>query len=150
METKGYGAFIKHHRKSSGFKSQRQLADKTGISSATLSRIEAEVQKPMPETLQILAKHLHTTSLVELMVMCGYWDEDDLLTPISYDLSGNNHVIKETPSQYQTEKEFVEKIDLSDDELIKQFKIVVDGRELTDKEMKKIIAQVRLDRQFGD
>lgn len=56
--------------------------------------------------------------------------------------------IKETPSQYSTEKEFVERIDLSDDELIKQFKIVVDGRELTQKEWKKLVAFVRMERDL--
>ncbi|WP_165921189.1 helix-turn-helix domain-containing protein [Paenibacillus albiflavus] len=68
----GYGEFIKQHRLESGFKSQRQLADITGISSATLSRIEAEVQRPHIETLGILANHLHTTNLRELMDVSGY------------------------------------------------------------------------------
>lgn len=91
-----YGEFIAKHRILSGFRSQRQLAEKTGISSATISRIEAEVQKPLPETLQVLAKHLHSTSLVELMVVCGYWDADELLEPIDRNIS----IVKETPSLY--------------------------------------------------
>jgi len=78
------GKFIAYHRVKSGFKSQRQLAEKTGISSATISRIEAGIQRPNAETLKVLAQHLHTTSLVELMVVCGYWDEDDLLEPIDF------------------------------------------------------------------
>lgn len=79
----GYGAFIKHHRIASGYKSMRKLADATKISPATISRIEDEIQRPTPETLQALAKALHTTSLVELMVVCGYWGEEELLEPIA-------------------------------------------------------------------
>lgn len=78
------GKFIAYHRVKSGFKSQRQLADKTGISSATISRIESGIQRPNVETLKVLSQHLHTTSLVELMVVCGYWDEDELLEPIDF------------------------------------------------------------------
>ncbi|MGG0755686.1 hypothetical protein [Brevibacillus laterosporus] len=39
-------------------------------------------------------------------------------------------------------------IDLTDEELRKQFKVVVDGRELTKKEWKKLIAFLRVDRQY--
>lgn len=58
--------------------------------------------------------------------------------------------VKENPALYQTEAEFVSKIDLSDEELLEEFKIVVDGRELSEKEMKKIIAFVRLNRQIDE
>jgi len=82
VESNEIARFITQHRINSGYKSQRRLAEKAGVSSATISRIEAGLQKPEPETLQILAKHLHTTSLVELMVVCGYWGEEELLEPI--------------------------------------------------------------------
>ncbi|MEB6550216.1 helix-turn-helix transcriptional regulator [Heyndrickxia sporothermodurans] len=58
----GYGYFIKKHRIESGFKSIRQLAERSGISSATISRIEREVQKPEVRTLETLSKHLKSTS----------------------------------------------------------------------------------------
>ncbi|CRF28813.1 Helix-turn-helix [Mycobacterium tuberculosis] len=140
----GFGKFIEYHRIASGYKSQRRLADKTGISSATISRIEAEIQKPEPETLKVLAKHLHTTSLVELMVVCGYWDEDELLEPISLQNAEN----RTSPSS-EYERELLEKIDLSDDELMKQFKLVVDGRELSEQETKSVLAFVRTLRHNG-
>lgn len=95
MSKSGFGKFIEHHRVASGFKSQRQLAAKTGISSATISRIEAEIQKPEPETLKILAKHLHTTSLVELMVVCGYWDEEELLESPKTGENSPTYTVKE-------------------------------------------------------
>ncbi|WP_081327457.1 helix-turn-helix domain-containing protein [Paenibacillus polymyxa] len=45
-------------------------------------------------------------------------------------------------------KEFVSKIDLTDEELLTQFTIAVDGKKLSEKQIQKIIAQVRLDREF--
>jgi transcriptional regulator with XRE-family HTH domain len=55
---------------------------------------------------------------------------------------------KETPTQYNTEKEFISRIDLSDEELMKQYKVMVDGRELTEKEWKKLLAFVRMEREL--
>ncbi|MBB6675962.1 helix-turn-helix domain-containing protein [Cohnella lubricantis] len=81
MESLSYGAFIKHHRLASGYKSQRRLADATGISAATISRMEDGLNRPTPETLKELSKVLDTTSYTELMVVCGYWDKDELLDP---------------------------------------------------------------------
>jgi transcriptional regulator with XRE-family HTH domain len=84
----------------------RRFAEATGISAATISRIEAEIQKPEPETLQVFAKHLHTTSLVELMVVCGYWDEDELLESVDknkkihFGNANESLVLKEDSSTY--------------------------------------------------
>jgi transcriptional regulator with XRE-family HTH domain len=58
---------IKH-----GFKSQRQLALKSNISSATLSRIESGLQNPNPETLMALSECLPSTTYQELMHLAGY------------------------------------------------------------------------------
>lgn len=74
---KSIGNFIKHHRIASGFHSQRQLAEKSGISSATISRVESELQKPNIETLKTLSRFLKTTSLFDLMVVAEYWEKDD-------------------------------------------------------------------------
>lgn len=56
--------------------------------------------------------------------------------------------VKETPAQFITEKEFISRIELSDEELMKRFKIMVDGRELTEKEWKKLLAFVRMEREL--
>ncbi|MEJ9151055.1 helix-turn-helix transcriptional regulator [Bacillus smithii] len=146
---KNYGEFIKKHRILSGYKSQRQLAEKTGISSATISRIENEIQKPEVETLKQLAPYLTSTSLVELMVVCGYWDEDELLEEKSTgkELIGEYlNKQKETPAS--NEEEFIGKIDLSDEEILEQFDLQIDGRSLTEEETKGIIAYVRSLRQM--
>jgi transcriptional regulator with XRE-family HTH domain len=165
---KGYGEFIATHRKLSGYKSQRSLADKCGITSATLSRIESEIQKPTPETLKQLAPFLTSTSLVEIMVVCGYWGEDDLLvvesdeiydevfkgassyaTPKAIQMLGRvyRQIKKETtPSN---EEEFIKSIDLTDKEILEQYDLKVDGRSLTEAEAKGFIAYIRSIRQMN-
>jgi transcriptional regulator with XRE-family HTH domain len=66
------GKHIEIFRIKHGFKSQRQFAIKTNISSATLSRIEAGLQKPNLETLKSIADHLPSTTYQELMHLAGY------------------------------------------------------------------------------
>lgn len=66
------GKHIKFLRIKHGFKSQRQLAIKTNISAATLSRIEKGFQKPNPETLMALSECLPSTTYQELMQLAGY------------------------------------------------------------------------------
>lgn len=163
----GYGEFIKKHRIESGFKSQRRLADKTGISSATISRIESEIQKPEVETLKTLADYLETTSLVELMVKCGYWNEEELLESNTQSGKSNElismylakqsgasmvqevgRVNRSESSTDSNEDEFINKINLSDEALLKQFDLKVDGESLTEEETKGIIAYIRSLRQM--
>lgn len=59
-------------RERSGYKSQRGLADAAGISPATLSRIESGLQKPTPDTLMALWRHLKDTTYEQLMEAAGY------------------------------------------------------------------------------
>jgi transcriptional regulator with XRE-family HTH domain len=135
----GYGEFIRKHRIASGYKSQRRLADKCGISSATISRIEAEIQKPEARTLKTLAQFLETTSYVELMVVCGYWDKDELLDDEA-DLA--------SPTT-RNERDFLTKTNLSDEELLEEFELLgIDGEKLTKEEAEGIIAYVRTLRQM--
>lgn len=74
MEPKELGMYLAKIREESGFKSQRKLAEKSGISSATLSRIESGIQKPLPETLHTLSKYLNVT-YEELMKKAGYVED---------------------------------------------------------------------------
>lgn len=75
-----FGLYLSLLREQSGYKSQRELALKAGISPATLSRIESGLQHPTPDTLQILSKYLRGTSYIDLMDKAGYFaDERDLL-----------------------------------------------------------------------
>lgn len=73
-EKNSFGVFLKELRIRCGYKTQKQLADISGISQTTLSRIEAGTQKPMPETLKALAPHLRPYTYGELMDKAGYFD----------------------------------------------------------------------------
>ncbi|MBT2614099.1 MULTISPECIES: helix-turn-helix domain-containing protein [unclassified Bacillus (in: firmicutes)] len=145
----GYGEFIKRNRIASGFTKQVQLAEKSGITAATISRIEKEIQKPSMETLKELARFLHSTSYVELMVACGYWNEEELLEEPSKPKYPS--IARESDVPYTlkpkkpspVEDDFIENIDLSDEELLKQFNVQIDGMDLTEEETKGIIAYVR-------
>ncbi|MFM1655535.1 helix-turn-helix domain-containing protein [Brevibacillus sp. B_LB10_24] len=56
--------------------------------------------------------------------------------------------IKENPDPFTNEKEFLSEIDLSDEELMQRYKVMVDGRELTEKEWKKLLAFLRMERDL--
>ena len=135
-----YGEFIKKHRIASGFKSQRKLADECGISSATISRIESEVQKPEMETIKQLAPYLKTTSLVELMVVCGYWDEEDLLEPL------DDQVINKIKTPSTNEEAFMHDIELSSEDILKKYNFLIDGKQISEEEAKMLIEFVRFSR----
>lgn len=74
-----FGKFIAEIRSNSGYKSQRQLSLVSGISTATLSRIEAGIQKPIPDTLKILSNHLRGITYEELMSKAGYINENYII-----------------------------------------------------------------------
>ena len=140
MRMLSYGEFIKKHRIASGFKSQRKLADECGISSATISRIESEVQKPEMETIKQLAPYLKTTSLVELMVVCGYWDEEDLLEPL------DDQVINKIKTPSTNEEAFMHDIELSSEDILKKYNFLIDGKQISEEEAKMLIEFVRFSR----
>jgi len=75
LENDSFGDFLKDLRKQCGYKTQKHLADISGVSQTTLSRIEAGIQKPLPETLKILAPHLQPYTYEKLMEKAGYFDE---------------------------------------------------------------------------
>ncbi|MBD8501093.1 helix-turn-helix domain-containing protein [Paenibacillus arenosi] len=76
MKHDHFGDILKHLRKDSGFTTQKQLSESSGISQTTLSRIEAGIQKPMPGTLKMLAKYLQTCTYEQLMEKAGYFEGD--------------------------------------------------------------------------
>lgn len=75
--SKEFGIYLAELREKSGYKSQRQLYLASGISSATLSRIETGKQKPLPDTLKVLSKFLKGVTYEELMERAGYLTESD-------------------------------------------------------------------------
>lgn len=66
------GDLIRRERIKNGFTTQKDFADVTGVSPATLSRIEKNTQKPTPETLMLISKHLPDVTYGELMKAAGY------------------------------------------------------------------------------
>ncbi|MCM3783709.1 helix-turn-helix domain-containing protein [Neobacillus mesonae] len=66
------GDLIRAERIKEGFTTQKMFADKTGVSPATLSRIEKNTQKPNPETLMLFSKHLPNLTYADLMKTAGY------------------------------------------------------------------------------
>ena len=71
---KSFGKMLTQLREKSGFPTQRQLALQSKISPATISRIEAGIQKAEPKTLAKLAPYLKI-SYEELLQMSGYLPE---------------------------------------------------------------------------
>lgn len=74
MNAKEFGEYIKMLRIKNGYKSQRQLADASGISNGTIARIENGTQKPTADTLKVLSKFLNT-DYVDLLLKAGYLPE---------------------------------------------------------------------------
>lgn len=74
MSGNNFGEFLKDLRIRHGYKTQKQLAEVSGISQTTLSRIEAGNQRPQPETLRILAEHLRPYTFGQLMEQAGYFE----------------------------------------------------------------------------
>ena len=148
-----YADFIKRHRIASGYKRQAHLSKVSGITPPTLSRIERGLQKPEVETLKILSQYLKTTSYVELMVVCGYWDKDELLEEIDMNPQPQKGIIEynkqKNSHSYVNEQELLQSIDLdlSDQELIDKFNINIDGQKLTETEAQIILASIRSIRQ---
>lgn len=61
----------------------------------------------------------------------------------------NKHgLIKETLSSYKAEKEFIKKLELSDENILNQFDLELDGKKLTEDEAKGVIAYLRSLRQI--
>ncbi|ADO59801.1 hypothetical protein PPSC2_26155 (plasmid) [Paenibacillus polymyxa SC2] len=56
----------------SGYKNQKDFANRSNISAATISRIEKGEQTPTIETLKTIAPYLPSTTLHKLMTKAGY------------------------------------------------------------------------------
>lgn len=66
-----FGEYFRKIRKAAGFKTQKQLAQASGVSQATISRIEEGTQKPQIGTLTILADYLGVSNSL-LIDKAGY------------------------------------------------------------------------------
>lgn len=132
-----FGDFLRRLRKSKGFKSQKEFSEATGVSQASISRIEDNSQTPTPDTLKVFSKVLNF-SYADLMVKAGYWDEGDLLGDYAEYKEDNKRLLKEDVASY-----FVGSLALDDEKLLDKFQLTLDGKPLTEEEAKGIIAYLR-------
>lgn len=76
MELKEFGLYFSKLREESGYDSQRQLSQTSGVSNGTIARIESGTQKVSPETLKKLAPFLKEITYEGLLKAIGYIEED--------------------------------------------------------------------------
>ncbi|MFW5434183.1 helix-turn-helix domain-containing protein [Paenibacillus apiarius] len=104
---------------------QEELAELLGITRAALSHYEKDRRKPDFETLTKLADQFEVSI-------------DYLVGRLS---SPNAEATQEVLM-------FADGLELSDEELLKKFRLTVDGRELTEDEARRFIAFVRAERSM--
>lgn len=145
-EKNDLGRYIRMLR---GKRPLREIAEKAGLSHTYISDLEKGLRrgskkpvKPTPETLKKISDALGA-SYTELMVLAGYWPEEELIEPINF-----NQQVKENSPSYSAEKEFVDSLDLSDAEIMDKFRPVLDGEELSDEEYREMLAYIRTRRHM--
>ncbi|QYK62479.1 helix-turn-helix transcriptional regulator [Paenibacillus sp. S25] len=72
MNLKEFGIYFAKLRERSGYRSQRELAERSGVSHSTINRIESGSHKVSPENLKILAPFLKDVDYDDLMQAVGY------------------------------------------------------------------------------
>ncbi|MCQ6558904.1 helix-turn-helix domain-containing protein [Paenibacillus mendelii] len=102
---------------------QEQTAASLGISRAALSHYEKNRREPDSETLSKFADLFHVS--VDYLVGRTKAPQSILDGPI---------------------REFVDQLELSNEDLLKQFDLTIDGRKLTPEEARRFIAFVRAER----
>lgn len=111
----GIGSKIKERRKALGY-SLRALGDEIGVSHAHLSKIENEKKKPNLKMLEEISKVLKVN--------------------ISYFFEEENEFTEE-------EEAFLKDVDLTDDELIEKYNLVIDGKKASKEEIAAAIQMIR-------
>lgn len=119
-----YGNRIAELREQRGW-TQEELATSVGITRAALSHYEKNRRKPDFETLTRLADRFD----VSIDFLIGRTKHDR--TTMDPDV-----------------REFVDGLELSDEDLLERFNLTVDGRKLTEEEAKRFIAFVRMERMM--
>ncbi|UJF34311.1 helix-turn-helix domain-containing protein [Paenibacillus hexagrammi] len=104
---------------------QEELANKLGISRASLSHYETSRREPDYDTINKIATFFKVS--------------------IDYLLGRTN-----SPEQVLDEdiKEFADSLELSDDKILEKFSLTIDGNKLTSEEAKRFIAFVRAERSL--
>ncbi len=105
---------------------QEDLANKIGISRASLSHYEKNRREPDYATMTKLADFFH----VSVDYLLGRTSEPTQVTDMAV-------------------RDFSENLELSDEQLLEKFALTVDGRKLTPEESRRFIAFIRADRSMN-
>ncbi|MGP0576015.1 helix-turn-helix domain-containing protein [Paenibacillus peoriae] len=119
-----YGTRIAELREHKGLK-QEELAQSLGITRAALSHYEKNRRKPDFEILTKLADIFGVT--------------------IDYLVGRTSHPAVKLDSDV---REFVDQLELSDEDILQRFNLTIDGRTLSEEEAKRFIAFVRMERMM--
>ncbi|QDY85898.1 helix-turn-helix transcriptional regulator [Paenibacillus polymyxa] len=119
-----YGTRIAELREHKGLK-QEELAQSLGITRAALSHYEKNRRKPDFETLTKLADIFEVT--IDYLV---------------------GRTSQPTAILDSGVREFVDQLELSDEDILQRFNLTIDGRTLTEEEAKRFIAFVRMERMM--
>jgi transcriptional regulator with XRE-family HTH domain len=119
-----YGDRIAHLREKRSL-TQEELSNKIGISRAALSHYETSRREPDYETINKIANFFNVT----IDYLLGRTDQPQ--TVLDVDI-----------------RDFVESLDLTDENIMNKFSLTVDGRRLTPEEAKRFIAFVRAERSL--
>ncbi|WP_438769099.1 helix-turn-helix domain-containing protein [Brevibacillus sp. JB24b] len=151
---KKIGERIKAKRTEAGLY-QSHLAERVGVDRVSISNYETGRAMPPWDIIIALAEVFNCTTDYLLcktdinLNNCTPFDNHSRVAEtVAVYLPDTERQKKENPDPYKNEKGFLANIDLSDEELLKTFKVVVDGRELTEKEWKKLIAFLRVEREY--
>lgn len=102
---------------------QEELAHSIGITRAALSHYEKNRRKPDYEILTKLADKFN----VSIDYLIGRTKQPQIILD-------------------QEVREFVDQLELSDEDLLKNFNLTIDGHSLTEEEAKRFIAFMRIER----
>ncbi|KAF6618358.1 helix-turn-helix transcriptional regulator [Paenibacillus sp. EKM102P] len=119
-----YGTRIAELREHKGLK-QEELAQSLGITRAALSHYEKNRRKPDFEILTKLADIFGVT--IDYLV---------------------GRTSQPTAILDSGVREFVDQLELSDEDILRRFNLTIDGRTLTEEEAKRFIAFVRMERMM--
>lgn len=128
------GDFLRKMRKKRGIKNQKEFSKLTGISQATISRLEAGTQKPTFETLSAISKVLNI-SIQEFTpyIEVGTNREENEELVIKKNVTSKKKLIKE---------HYRQTLNLDDYDTIKKFDFAINGESLTLEEYQGMIAFV--------
>lgn len=130
-----FGDYFRRLRRSRGYRSQKELAEKTGFSQASISRIENGEQIPTVESLKIYAE-IFQVPLSELLKKANI--KEVIL----------EHQNGDTTVKYQKEKNEKRLLSLENPNILHEFNLLIDGKKLSKSEYIAMISFVRSLRNF--